>query len=138
MLFKPLLLLQCHTCFSTDVFSINFMGVFASFWVCSLSAAATPPSLVVSLCTMWWLSQRKQLTAPGPSLVQAGPGSECLGASRIATSKALVVLRINMISSGNGAACSNTKHSDTHMHNMQTDLDNVQLACVGTNNIYSL
>lgn len=55
-----------------------------------------------------WLTQRKQLTAPRPCLVLAGLGGECLGASRIATNRALSPPWITVISSGSRPACSAT------------------------------
>lgn len=64
-------------------------------------------------CVLVRLTQRKQLTAPGPCSVLASPGGERLGASRTATNRALSAPRINAISSGSGPAGS---HTHTQMH----------------------
>ena len=69
----------------------------------------------VSWCGMWRLTQRKQLIAPGPCPVQAGPGGERLGASRTATNRALSAPGITAISSG-PAATHTQAHGHTQMH----------------------
>ena len=129
--------LQCWVCISVDSHTLGFIVYFLknTELLCAVSSpgiapwhhlkafCAQPhvfvcvhvllcllaPVQAVSWCGMWRLTQRKQLTAPGPCLVQAGPGGERLGASRTATNRALSALRITAISSGRGPACSPTR-----------------------------
>lgn len=56
-----------HIKLSAHVFCINVMDVFGPFLgLHAFGLPSTPPARVVTLCTKWRLSQRKQLRTPGP------------------------------------------------------------------------
>lgn len=101
-----LLISQFHIILSAHAFCINVMDVFGPFMgLHAFGLPSTPPA-------RWWLCAPSGGCHRESSLgllVPAGPGGECLGASQIATSRVLVVLRIRLISSGPGTACSYTK-----------------------------
>ena len=82
--------------------------VFRPLYVCACPLLPATPALPVSWCGMWWLTQGKQLTGPGPCLVLAGPGGERLGdLPDCHQHRALSVQRITVISSATQA------HTDT-------------------------
>lgn len=103
--------MHLHMCLPACILTLPLFVCCLVHVLCCLWA----PVLAVSWCDMWWLTQRKQLTAPGSCLVLAGPGGERLGASRTATKQ-------GFISPPWGLMRFHLTRTNTHMHAWCADM----------------